>query len=95
MVDKVELGQVVSPVLRFSPVNFIPPVLHYLEKWTKLIIFILAVAQEALRLLYVRSICCGALHHKKKNIPTENKAFWELSTVSIFSIILCSEKSKT
>ena len=25
---------------RFSPVNFIPPVLHYLEKWKKLIIFL-------------------------------------------------------
>jgi hypothetical protein len=27
-------------VLRFSPVNFIPPVLHSLEKWNKLIIFL-------------------------------------------------------
>jgi hypothetical protein len=41
MVDKVALGQVFLRVLRFSPVNFIPPVLHYLEKWkTKLIIFL-------------------------------------------------------
>jgi hypothetical protein len=35
VVDKVALGQIFSPVLRFSPVNFIPPVLHYLEKWKK------------------------------------------------------------
>jgi hypothetical protein len=28
-VDKVALGQVFPRVLRFSPVNFIPPVLHY------------------------------------------------------------------
>jgi hypothetical protein len=32
VVDKVALGQVFPRVLRFSPVNFIPPVLHYLEK---------------------------------------------------------------
>jgi hypothetical protein len=35
VVDKVALGQVFSRVLRFSPVNFIPPVLHYLEKLKK------------------------------------------------------------
>jgi hypothetical protein len=29
-----------SPLLRFSPVNFIPPVFHYLEKRKKLIIFV-------------------------------------------------------
>jgi hypothetical protein len=34
----------------------------------KLIMFITWVAQEALRLRCVRSICCGALHHAKKNI---------------------------
>ena len=33
MVDKVAWGQVFPRVLRFSPVSFIPPVLHYLEKW--------------------------------------------------------------
>jgi hypothetical protein len=31
LVDKVELEQVFLRVLRFSLVNFIPPVLHYLE----------------------------------------------------------------
>jgi hypothetical protein len=31
VVDKVALGQVFPRVLRFSPVNLIPPVLHYLE----------------------------------------------------------------
>ena len=30
MVDKVALGQVFPRVLGFFPVNFIPPVLHYL-----------------------------------------------------------------
>jgi hypothetical protein len=32
VVDKVALGQVFPRVFRFSPVNFTPPVLHYLEK---------------------------------------------------------------
>jgi hypothetical protein len=40
VVDKVALGQVFPRVLRFSPVNFIPPVLQYKEKRKKLIIFI-------------------------------------------------------
>jgi hypothetical protein len=65
VVDKVALGQVFHPVLRFSPVNFIPPVLHYLEKWKKLIIFlfifITSVAQWASRLRCVRSFCCVTL----------------------------------
>jgi hypothetical protein len=39
-VDKVALGQVFPLVLRFSPVSFIPPVLHYKEKQKKLIFFI-------------------------------------------------------
>jgi hypothetical protein len=39
-VNKVALGQVFPRVFRFSPVNFIPTVLHYLEKCKKLIIFL-------------------------------------------------------
>jgi hypothetical protein len=35
VVDKVALGQVFPRVLRVSPVNFIPPVLHYKEKIKK------------------------------------------------------------
>ena len=35
VVDKVALGQVFPQVLRFSPFNFIPPVLHYKEKLKK------------------------------------------------------------
>jgi hypothetical protein len=35
VVDKVALVQVFRRVLRFSPVNFIPPVLHYFEKLKK------------------------------------------------------------
>jgi hypothetical protein len=40
VVDKVAPGQGFPRVLRFPPVNFIPPVLHYLEKLKKLIIFL-------------------------------------------------------
>jgi hypothetical protein len=35
VVDKVTLGQVLPRVLRFSPVSFIPPVLHCTEKLKK------------------------------------------------------------
>jgi hypothetical protein len=41
VMDKVALGHVFLRVLRFFPVNFIPPVLHYTEKRKKLIIFII------------------------------------------------------
>jgi hypothetical protein len=40
VVDKAALGQVFPRLLRFSPVNFIPPVLHYTEIRKKIIIFI-------------------------------------------------------
>jgi hypothetical protein len=40
VVDEVTLGQVFPQVLGISPVNFIPPLLHYTEKRKTLIIFI-------------------------------------------------------
>ena len=40
LVDKVALGQVFPRVLRFSPVNFILLVLHYLEKLKELFTFL-------------------------------------------------------
>jgi hypothetical protein len=40
VVGKMALGQVFPRVLRISPVNFIPPVLHYTEKRKKIITFI-------------------------------------------------------
>jgi hypothetical protein len=40
VVDKVALGQVFPRVLGDSPVNFIPPVLHYTEIRKEIIIFI-------------------------------------------------------
>jgi hypothetical protein len=48
----VALGQVFARVLQFFPVNFIPSVLHYLEKRKKLIIFITG--------LHNKSQGCGA-----------------------------------
>jgi hypothetical protein len=59
VVEKVAMGQIFARVLRFSPVNFIPPVLHYKEKRKKLIIFI--------RRLHNKPYGCGvsvALRHK-------------------------------
>jgi hypothetical protein len=57
-------------VLRFSPVNFIPPLFHYLEQWRNWSPFSSSssqrFAQEALRLRCVRSFCCGALLPSKK-----------------------------
>jgi hypothetical protein len=49
VVDKVALGQVFPQVLRFSPVNFIPLVLHYFEKWgdKKLMIFLIFITRVA------------------------------------------------
>ena len=48
-------GMFFPRVLWFSPVNFIPPVLHYLES-----------LHLHHRLRCVRSICCGALPPSKK-----------------------------
>jgi hypothetical protein len=50
VVDKVALRQVFPRVLRFTPVSFIPPVLHYKEKRKKKIIFITG--------LYHQPHCC-------------------------------------
>jgi hypothetical protein len=66
VVDKVALGQIFPRVLRISPVNFIPLVLHYKQK--KLIIFITG--------LHNNPQGCGASvasqktleEHKKKKI---------------------------
>ena len=51
----------------------------------KLIIFITRFAQQASRLRCVRSICCGALHHKK---ITEYRDWLPLHSVSSLTTIL-------
>jgi hypothetical protein len=43
VVDEVALGQVFPRVLRFSPVNFIPPALHYQEKDKKIITIVIFI----------------------------------------------------
>ena len=53
VVDKVALGQVFPRVRRFSPVYFIPPVLHYTEKAKKELIILITV-------LHNQSQGCGA-----------------------------------
>jgi hypothetical protein len=81
MVDKVTLWQVPPPppVLRFSPVNFLPPVLHYKEKRTKKTNDLHhRVAQWASRLRCVRSICGGALHLPPPPPQTQNEVFVEI-----------------
>jgi hypothetical protein len=68
VVNNVALGQVFPRVLQLSRVNFILPMLNYLEKLKKtdLLSFHLhhRVAQKASRLRCVRSICCRAFHKK-------------------------------
>jgi hypothetical protein len=69
VVDKVALGQVFLPVLRFSPVNFIPPVLHY----TKKLIFITGLHNKPQGCGASVVICCGTLLTKKKYCEVELK----------------------
>jgi hypothetical protein len=54
-----------SPSCGFSPVNFIPPVLHYQEKRKKLIIFITGLHNKPQASV---SSAAGPFHHKK-NLP--------------------------
>jgi hypothetical protein len=53
-------------VVWFSPASSIPAVLHYTEKFKKINHIYHRVAQKPSMLWCVSSICCGALHHKKK-----------------------------
>jgi hypothetical protein len=72
-------GTCFPPSTYVFPVNFIPPV-SITSKWTKnknhLFHLHHRVAQEALRLRCVRSVCCGALHHQEKRplIASETEA---------------------
>jgi hypothetical protein len=57
-------------VLRFSPVNFIPPVLHYLEKQKeKLIIFITGLHNKPLGCGASVASAAGPFTTKKNIIP--------------------------
>jgi hypothetical protein len=65
MVDKVALGQVFPPSTSVFPCQFHSTGVPLHGKMKKLIIFIIA-AQQASRLQCIHSMCCGALHRKKK-----------------------------
>jgi hypothetical protein len=66
VVDKVALGQVFPHVLRFSPVNFIPLVLHYTGKRkAELIIFITG--------LHIKPQGCGASVASAAGLFTQKK----------------------
>jgi hypothetical protein len=66
VVDKVALGQVFLRVLRFSYVNFISPVLHYLEKRKKLTIFITGLHNKAQGCGASVASAAGPFNKKKK-----------------------------
>jgi hypothetical protein len=68
LVDKVALGQVFSRVLRFSPVNFIPPVFHYKEKRKKLIIFITGLHNKPQGCGASVASAAGPFPKKKRNV---------------------------
>jgi hypothetical protein len=82
-----------AQVFRSSPVNFIPSVLSYQENDNSSYNNTMhnAVAQEALRLRCVRSLCCGVLLHKNLNhgmgfyvaaFPSNASTFCPLQAVS-------------
>jgi hypothetical protein len=64
VVEKVALGQVFPPVLRFSLVTFIPLVLRYTKKKKQL--FLSQGYTISLKFAVCPYICCGALHYKIK-----------------------------
>jgi hypothetical protein len=81
MVDQVVLEQVLPRALWFTPVNFIPPVLHYTEKEKKLIIFITGLRSKVQ--------CCSAsvasaVGPLKKKVPVMN-----LPVSAAFFISVC------
>jgi hypothetical protein len=79
VVDKVALGQAFLRVVAFPlSISF-----HWCsitcKTWIKkllIFIFVTGVAQKALRLWCVRSICCGTLHYVKKNKSKSDELHW-------------------
>jgi hypothetical protein len=72
VVDKVALGQVCHRVLRFFPVSFIVPMIHYLEKRKKntLIIFITGLQNKLLGCGASVASVAGPFITKKSNDRT-------------------------
>ena len=92
VVDKVALGQVFPRVLRFSPVIFIPPVLHYLENEKYMIIFLSSSSQGCTRSCGASVASTAGPCSKKKvlNIMKEDAAIanWQRIWCS-YSCIRC------
>ena len=73
VVNKVALGQGFLWVLRFLPVNFIPPLLHYAEKWEKIMIFLIIFITE----LHNKPQGCGAsVALLRGSSPQNNSVIW-------------------
>jgi hypothetical protein len=70
VLDKVVLGQVFLRVLRFSPVSFIPSVLHYLEK---IIIFITGLHKKPLGCGASVASAAGPFTTKKHRIEVQGE----------------------
>jgi hypothetical protein len=68
VVDKVALGQVFLRVLRFSPVNFIPPAFHYIQNQKKWIIFITGLHNKPQGCGASVASAAGPFTKKSKNI---------------------------
>jgi hypothetical protein len=73
VVDKVALENVFPRVLRFPPVSFIPPVLHYNEKRRKLIIFITGLHNKPQSC--GASVASAARPFTKKKFMKNNNSF--------------------
>jgi hypothetical protein len=72
VVDKVALKHVFPRVLWFSPVNFIPPVLHYKEKRKQFIIFITRLHNKPQGCVRPLLLLRDPSAKKKKSIPSDN-----------------------
>jgi hypothetical protein len=91
VVDKVALRQVFPRVLRFSPVNFIPPVLHYTEKRKKkLIIFITWLHNKPQGCGASVASVAGTFTTKKKILDVFRRQIFTLSHVLLFYYIITS-----
>jgi hypothetical protein len=82
VVDNVALGQGFPRALRFFPVNFIPLVLHYAEKWKKKTIFITGLHNKA-------QGCGASVASAAGPFTTLKKRFLEIGEHCII-LLLCS-----
>jgi hypothetical protein len=84
VVDKVALGQVFPRVLRFSPVNLIPPMLHYKEERKHLMIFITRLHNKPLGCVASVASAAGLFTTKKTSELDEGE--WLTTHPCLFSL---------